>query len=348
MIKKLKNCKAMGTDEIPNEAIKNGTDILVQKLTQLFNMIQKTGKCPEVFKTGRIVLVPKPGDSADMTNYRPLTVISSVSGLLSKVLNERLTREVERRNLLGEIQQGFRKGRSGEDNTFVLNNILMMCSAKKWKPNLAFVDIKKAYDSLSRQILWQRLAKLELGKMFIGSLQVIYQEDRFIISVNGEETSKVFLGRGLRQGCSLSPMLFALYITEWGEELERSEDGYKVGNLIVSALLFTDDLLLCARTPTGLGRLLNISERHAHALELVISEKKSMVLSPYFDSWDLHSKEGDVITSLEKIISYKYLGVETYNTMFKTGNVKQQKCILAARRYRGACRYLSRPSCPQA
>ena len=342
VIKKLENCKAMGTDEIPNEAIKNGTVLLVQKLTQLFNMIQKTGKCPEVLKTGRIVLVPKPGDSADMTNYRPLTVISVVSGLFSKVLNERLTREVERRGLLGEIQQGFRKGRSGEDNIFVLNTILMMCSAKKWKPNLAFVDIKKAYDSVSRQILWQKLTKLGLGRMFIGSLQAIYQDDRFITSVNGEKTSEIFLGRGLRQGCSLSPMLFALYISEWGEELESSEEGYKVGNLVVSALLFADDLLLCARTPAGLKRLLNISERHTQTLELLISEKKSMVLSPSFDSWDLHNKEGDVITSLEKIICYKYLGIETYNTMYKTGNAKQQKCILASRRYRGACRYLSR------
>ena len=143
IIEKLKNCKAMGTDDIPNEAIKNGTDLLVLKLTLLFNMIQRTGRCPEVLKTGRIVLVPKPGDPADMTNYRPLTVISAVSGLFTKVMNERLTKEVERRNLLGEIQQGFRKGRSGADNTFVLNTILMMCSAKRWKPNLAFVDIRK-------------------------------------------------------------------------------------------------------------------------------------------------------------------------------------------------------------
>ena len=160
--------------------------------------------------------------------------------------------------------------------------------------------------------------------------------------MNEEQTAEVFLGRGLRQGCSLSPMLFALYLTEWGEELENSEEGYKIGNVTISALLFADDLLLCARTPAGLRRLLDISERHALNLELVISEKKSMILSPSANSWDLHDENGEVFTSLEKILSYKYLGIETYNTMGRTSTAKQKKCILTARRYRGACRYFSR------
>lgn len=137
-------------------------------------------------------------------------------------------------------------------------------------------------------------------------------------------------------------MLFALYLGEWGEELERSEEGYRVGNLTISALLFADDLLLCAKTPAGLRRLLDISERHARDLELTISEKKSMVLSHSLDSWDLHDENGEVFTCLDKILSYKYLGIETFNTMHKTSTAKQQKCVLAARRYRGACKYLSR------
>jgi hypothetical protein len=148
IIKMLNNGKAMGVDGVPAEAIKNGSPKLVGHLVKLFNMIKESGKVPDCWKTGRVVLVPKPGAATDMGNYRPLTVITAVSALFSKVLNARLTTVVEGRNLLGELQQGFRKGRSGADNTFVLNTILMMCAAKKKKPHLAFIDIKKVLNGI--------------------------------------------------------------------------------------------------------------------------------------------------------------------------------------------------------
>ena len=91
-----------------------------------------------------------------MGNYRPLTVLAAMSGLFSRVLNERLTKVVERRNLLGEIQQGFRKNRRGADNTFVLNTIIMQGTATKKHTHLAYLDIKKAYDSVCRVKLWKK------------------------------------------------------------------------------------------------------------------------------------------------------------------------------------------------
>ena len=340
--RELKNNKAVGVDEIPAEALKNAPEELFVALTNLFNLIQKGGRVPEVWKTGRVVMVPKPGDPMELSNYRPLTVINSMSGLFSKVLNGRLTKEVEEKGFLGEIQQGFRKGRSGAENTFVLNTILAMCAAKGKKPHLAFIDIKKAYDTVSREILWRKLIKLGLGGSFVGMLQAIYTDDRLVTEVNGEVTRSIFLGRGLRQGCSLSPCLFALYITEWGKEIEMSTDGFKLGEATVSGLLFADDLVLCARTADGLDRLLRLSSKHAEQLKLEISVKKSMVISTADREWTLRDKEGEVYASLERVWSYKYLGLETYNTFCRVSTAKQKKCLTAARRYRAACRYLSK------
>ena len=143
IVRKLKDGKAMGTDEVPNEALKHATPKFLKMLTKLYNLVQSTGKTPEIWKTGRLVLIHKSGALTDLGNFRPLTVINAESGLFSKVLNERLTEVVEEQGLLGEIQQGFRKNRRGADNTFILNTILMKCSAKKRKPHLAFLDIKK-------------------------------------------------------------------------------------------------------------------------------------------------------------------------------------------------------------
>ena len=143
MIGKLKNCKAMGVDKIPNEAIKNSCPEFVSAIVKLFNNIRKEGNAPKVWKVGRLVLLHKKGAMTDMGNYRPLTVIVAMSGLFSRVLNERLTEVVEDNEILGEVQQGFRRGRRGADNTFVLNTIIMKGTATRKPPHLAYLDIKK-------------------------------------------------------------------------------------------------------------------------------------------------------------------------------------------------------------
>ena len=158
VIQGLKDGKAMGMDEVPNEALKHATPKFLRSLTKLYNLVQSTGKTPEVWKTGRLVLIHKSGSLTDMGNFRPLTVIVAESGLFSKVLNERLTEVVEEEGLLGEIQQGFRKDRRGADNTFILNTILMKFSARKKKPHLAFLDIKKVWNLVDK--INEKLIKL--------------------------------------------------------------------------------------------------------------------------------------------------------------------------------------------
>ena len=144
-IKDMKNDKAMGVDNIPAEVLKNGSKLFVERLTVLFNKVLREGRVPEVWKTGRVVMVHKSGSRSDLANYRPMTVICTISALFSRVLTARLTKEVEERGLLGEIQQGFRKGRCGADNNFVLHTILLKCAAQGKRPHMAFIDIKKVW-----------------------------------------------------------------------------------------------------------------------------------------------------------------------------------------------------------
>ena len=115
----------------------------MERLKRLFNKVLREGTVPQVWKTGRVVLVHKSGPRSDLSNYRPLTVICTLSALFSRLLTARITKEAEEGGLLGEVQQGFRKGRCGADNSFVLHTILQKCAAQGKKPHMAFIDIKK-------------------------------------------------------------------------------------------------------------------------------------------------------------------------------------------------------------
>ena len=146
----LKDGKASGWDDIPNEALRNAPEALLVQIVRLYNNVMSRGKVPAAWRRGRLVLVHKRGARTDAYNYRPLTVINSVAALYSKLMNARLTKVVEAHNLLGEMQNGFRQGRSGIDCGFILNTVLWKSSALRKKPHLAFLDLQKAYDSVDR------------------------------------------------------------------------------------------------------------------------------------------------------------------------------------------------------
>ena len=342
MLKLLKNNKAKGWDNIPNEALKNLPELMVSKLTELFNRIKKSGALPKGWNRGRITLVHKRGLREMLGNYRPITVLISLCGLYSKVLNARLSCVVEEHKLLGEIQNGFRKGRGGSDNSFILDTLLWKAKAGRTRMHLAFLDITKAYDTVCRQVLWRKLSSIGIRGEFLLALKSLYEDDCVDCVVNGTPTRPMFLRRGLRQGCSLSPLLFALYISDVGNDITSTQLGFFLGNVCVSGLLFADDLALVARTAAGLKVLLNLVKKGFDALKLTISFEKSQVISPDDDTWDILDRSMHVEMSLKQVALYKYLGTWTYDSMYKTGVEKQKLCVQTASKYKGSCIYVSR------
>jgi hypothetical protein len=102
----------------------------------------------------------------------------------------------------------------------------------------AFVPAQKAYDSVDRPTLWAKLKKMGFGGAFLRTLQRMYEGDYVTTEINGVVTRPVYLKRGLRQGCSLSPMLFALYVVAMGQDLAVSGLGITMYKRCVSAIFF--------------------------------------------------------------------------------------------------------------
>ena len=316
---------------------------MVDKITLLFNLIKSAGRMPKGWNRGRVTLVHKRGQRELLGNYRPITVLVSLSGLFSKLLNERLIKVTEKHKLLGEIQNGFRKGRCGADNNFVLDTILWKSKALRKPVHMSFIDISKAYDSVNRDILWKKLSSLGFSGDFLASLKALYTNDSVDCEVNGLTTRPVFLRRGLRQGCALSPLLFALYIMDVGNDINLSKLGFQIGKVLVSGLLFADDLVLVAKSAAGLKSLLSLVKSGFDQLKLSINVEKSQVISPSAeDAWDITNDDGLVVVTLEQVELYKYLGTWTYNTMYRTIVEKQKLCVQTAHKYKSSCIHVSR------
>ena len=326
-VKKLQDGKASGWDLIPNSAIKHAGKKFISLLADLYSRMFEEGEAPASWNDGRLVLVHKKGCREDINMYRPLCVIVSLAGLYSKVLNERLTVVVENHALLGEIQNGFRRGRSCTDSHFILATILWKARAQNKDVHCGFVDLASAYPTVNRDKLWLTLKKQGFNTKYINAIKALYKDDKTSTIILGKRSKSVYLTRGLKQGCSLSPLLFALYAADLGAEITKSKHGFDINGTVISGLFLADDLVLVARNAIGLKNLLSLTQQWCLFKDQVMSIKKSQVISPSDLSWDIFDSNGECIMSLKKVLQYRYLGMEMFQSMFKTGITKQQDTI---------------------
>ena len=108
----MKNKKSSGRDEITQEQMKLGAEVLAIPLTRIINASITEGKFPEIWKCGIVTPVLKKGSSKDKTNYRPVSCLSVLSKVLEKIVCSQVTKFLEDNGLLPQNQHGFRAGRS--------------------------------------------------------------------------------------------------------------------------------------------------------------------------------------------------------------------------------------------
>src|SRR5271154_973087 len=213
-LKKLKANKAKGEDHIANEMLKNLGEKGKERLRRILNNIRKTSRIPNQWKILRIKLLLKGRnlDKLKLGNYRPIAITSNVYKLYMIIMRNRMTKWVEGMFLLGEFQNGFRTDRRLTDNIYVLTQVIEIAKNEGRKLYCAFLDFSKAYDSVDRDILWSRLQSMGFSEEDVEHLKAIYEGTEYKFEWNGIITGSIKVHHGLKQGCPLSPLLFALYL----------------------------------------------------------------------------------------------------------------------------------------
>ena len=319
-IKRLKNGKAVGPDGIPNEFLKAGGEKLETALEQLLNEIHEKEIIPSSWNDGLMnILYKGKGDITDMSNSRGITINNSMSKLFANMLNSRLTEFIEKIGLLGEFQNGFRKTRQANDNLFVLRNIIergrITSGGSKGNVSLCFVDLKKAYDTIPRDLLWETMENLGFKGKFLNLIKALYGHDNIKIVVNGIESEPIYPKRGLKQGCPLSPVLFAIYMVELTNELHKTKEGLWIGGIVISILLFADDMVLIGKSRAAVERLLTKLIKCLEELGMEINTKKTEFLEVTPTSElpiTVYATNGEVIGDILYSLKYKYLGVDIF------------------------------------
>ena len=141
-------------------------------------------------------------------------------------------------------QNGFRKNRSCEDHLFSLTSIICNQINNRKPAYAAFIALEKAFDWVDRNLLLYTLLQYNIdGKMY-NAVKNLYSRTESCVKINNFITEWFIINNGVRQGDSLSPTLFSLYINELAKEIKNMNKGIKFAGHKISILLYADDMVL--------------------------------------------------------------------------------------------------------
>ena len=208
-------------------------------LSEVINSSFEHGVFPSQLKVAKVVPIHKSGTKTDVSNYRPISLLSAFSKIFEKHMHTRVYNFLQHNNCLYDRQFGFRKNRSCEHALLVAQNEILSALNKKQITLLLLIDFSKAFDMVSHDILLHKLKHYGIRGIAHDWFRSYLDNRQQYVSIDGNNSSTQRLKYGVPQGSILGPLLFIIYINDIPEI-----------NKIAKFILYADDanIILTADT----------------------------------------------------------------------------------------------------
>ena len=206
--------KAAGYDDLPAFIFRENSHIFSNILCRLCNLSMQTGKFPEKLKLAKVTCLFKAGDPKLLGNYRPLSVLPTISKLLERIMHTRLTFYLKENNFLSDEQYGFRERHTTED---ALNNTVtsMYQGFESGFYGLGtFIDLAKAFDSIDKDILIRKLEFYGVKSIQLEWFKSYFDSRKQYTAYQSASSEVSGLEYGVIQGSILGPLLFNVYMND--------------------------------------------------------------------------------------------------------------------------------------
>jgi hypothetical protein len=293
IIENLESKASTDIDGISNKVLKFLKYELATPLVHLFNLSLQNGDFPEKLKMARTVPIFKSGDPTLCDNYRPISLLSSISKVLEKAVACRLVNHLKYNNLLNENQFGFQEGFSTMHHLLKLTNYVTNEINKKNYTVGIFLDLKKAFDTVPHRILLKKLEKLGIRGMALRWFTNYLNGRSQKVEIDGCLSDIEYLTISIMQGSILGPILFLCFINDMPNCTE------------LLSLLFADDTACLTSGPDlkavitkANTELQKISQWfRANKMAVNVSKTKYIIFKPKGKKIDIGPREGVIFNN---------------------------------------------------
>ena len=235
ILSKLDHSKSPGPDGVHNRILKELAEELAQPLADLFNTSMDSGIVPESWKTANVTPIFKKGDKRDPSNYRPVSLTSTIGKIMEKIIRDHINKHMQLNKLYSPHQHGFRKGRSFSTQLLEGTEDWTKLLDEDNSVDCIYLDYKKAFDSVPHQRLMIKLHAYGIrGKLWKWIIAYLSNRQQQVV-INGIASESTDVMSGIPQGSILGPELFLIFINDLPESI-KSPDG--------AVKLFADDTKL--------------------------------------------------------------------------------------------------------
>ena len=310
IVTSLNNKQSAGHDEISNFVLKGIISSIAGPLTHIFNRSILSGTFPRQMKIAKVIPLFKKGDALDAGNYRPISLLSSLSKILERLIFIRTTNFLKTHIIFTNSQFGFRQKHSTIHA--LLNFVDKVAHSIDDHSHLVgiFLDFSKAFDTINHTILLKKLSHYGIRGIALEWFRNYLKNRNQYVYLNDHISSSKEINCGVPQGSILGPLLFIVYINDF----HRSSD-------ILSFILFADDsnVFFAHKNPLMLVQIINLELQkltqwiRANKLSLNLQKTKYMIFSN-----TIETLPSDIIfddSPLECVSQIKFLGITVDNKL---------------------------------
>ena len=298
----------------------------VEILTHILNCSMTSGLCPDRWKTGTIIPIPKVTNPTKIGELRPISLLPLTSKIIEHLIHSQLSCFIERNNILSKFQNGFRPKRSTIQTVFDYTTDLHLINNSNRDTLALYIDYQKAFDTVNHDRLIKKCRELKFGNQLCTWLDSYLSNRSQKTFANNVISPSAVVTYGVPQGSVLGPLLFILYLNDIVECVKNCKYFMYADDIVIYKDI---DTLTNPHCIDDLQSDLNRIVTWCRLNELTINVKKTKAqFFPRNRNLDLLAFKDDHALTIDNVNvgymdTFRYLGVEIQSDLLFKAHINR-------------------------